>query len=118
MSESRRYIDIEVYERVAEPHKRERSSAWCTAIGLQNVDGLRASECLKKTFVKNIDGDTTPHWKPSEIEQVIIPKLLKSNQEIISIKIKKCFALKAVSKQSLDETKIMVEREIEKGGES
>ena len=27
------YIDFEAYERVAEPHKRERASAWRTAIG-------------------------------------------------------------------------------------
>ena len=28
MSEKRKYIDFEAYERVAEPHKRERASAW------------------------------------------------------------------------------------------
>ena len=26
------YLDFEAYERVAEPHKRERASAWRTAI--------------------------------------------------------------------------------------
>ena len=31
------YLDFEAYERVAEPHKRERASAWRTAIGLQDV---------------------------------------------------------------------------------
>ena len=41
MSEKQKYIDFEAYERVAEPHKRERVSAWRTAIGLQDVDGLR-----------------------------------------------------------------------------
>ena len=41
MSEKQKYIDFEAYERVAEPHKRERFSAWRTAIGLQDVDGLR-----------------------------------------------------------------------------
>ena len=35
MSEKQKYIDFEAYERVAEPHKRERVSAWRTAIGLQ-----------------------------------------------------------------------------------
>ena len=47
MNEDHKYIDFEAYERVAEPHKRERVSAWCTAIGLQDVDGLRVSEYLK-----------------------------------------------------------------------
>lgn len=37
MNEEHKYIDFESYERVAEPHKRERVSAWRTAIGLQDV---------------------------------------------------------------------------------
>ena len=36
------YLDFEAYERLAEPHKRERASLWRTAIGLQDVDGLKA----------------------------------------------------------------------------
>lgn len=37
MNEIHKYIDVEAYERVAEPHKRERASAWRTATGLQDV---------------------------------------------------------------------------------
>ena len=59
MSEKQKYIDFEAYELVAEPHKRERVSAWRTAIGLQDVDGLRVSEYLKETAVKHIEGDIT-----------------------------------------------------------
>ena len=59
MNVERKYIDFEAYERVAEPHKRERASAWRTAIGLQDVDGLRVSEYLKETAVKHIEGDIT-----------------------------------------------------------
>ena len=59
MNEEHKYIDFEAYERVAEPHKRERASAWRTAIGLQDVDGLRVSEYLKETAVKHIQGDIT-----------------------------------------------------------
>ena len=47
MSEKQKYIDFEAYERVAEPHKCERISAWRTAIGLQDADGLRVSDFLK-----------------------------------------------------------------------
>ena len=47
MSEKQKYIDFEAYERVAEPHKRERVSARHTAIGLQDIDGLRVSDFLK-----------------------------------------------------------------------
>ena len=44
---------------MAEPHKRERVSTWRTAIGLQDVDGLRVSDYLKKIAVKHIEGDIT-----------------------------------------------------------
>ena len=59
MSEVQKYIDFEAYERVAEPHKRERASTWRAAIGLQDVDGLRVSEYLKETAIKHIEGDIT-----------------------------------------------------------
>lgn len=65
---------------------------------------------------RDSNGAIIQHWKPSEIEQVIIPKLPKSIQETISAKIQESFALKAESKRLLDEAKMMVEREIEKGG--
>lgn len=59
MNEDHKNIDFETYERVAEPHKRERASAWRTAIGFQDVDGLRVSEYLKEIAVKHIEGDIT-----------------------------------------------------------
>ena len=65
---------------------------------------------------RDSNGAIIQHWKPSEIEQVIIPKLPKAIQESISEKIQESFALKAESKRLLEEAKMMVEREIEKGG--
>lgn len=59
MNDEQKYIDFESYQRVAEPHKREKALAWRTAIGLQDVDGLRVSEYLKETAVKHIEGDIT-----------------------------------------------------------
>lgn len=59
MNDDQKYIDFKAYERVAEPHKRERASAWRTAVGLQDVDGLRVSEYLKETAIKHIEGDIT-----------------------------------------------------------
>ena len=53
------YLDFEAYERLAEPHIRERASLWRTAIGLQDVDGLKVSDYLKETAVKHIEGDIT-----------------------------------------------------------
>ena len=57
MSEKQKYIDFEAYERVAEPHKRERVSAWRTAIGLQQADRLQTSEYLLDTAKRHIEDD-------------------------------------------------------------
>ena len=40
-------IDFESYTRGTEPDKKEKASAWKTAIGLQAVDGLQTSDYLK-----------------------------------------------------------------------
>ena len=47
-------IDFESYIRGSEPNKREKASAWKTAIGLQAVDGLRTSDYLKDTAIKHL----------------------------------------------------------------
>ena len=44
------------YIRQVEPNKRDKGYAWSTAIGLQAVDGLKPSDYLLETAVKNIDG--------------------------------------------------------------
>ena len=75
------------------------------------------SKIVKMQAERDANGAIIQHWKPSEIEQVIIPKLPMSIQEEISAKIQKSFALKAESKRLLEQAKLMVEQEIEKGGE-
>lgn len=45
------------YFKQTEPNKREKSYAWHTAIGLQAVDGLKPSQYLVNTAVKNIEGE-------------------------------------------------------------
>lgn len=45
------------YLKESEPHKKEKGYAWHTAIGLQAVDGLQTSDYLKKTAVRNIEGE-------------------------------------------------------------
>lgn len=45
------------YIRESEPDKREKGYAWHTAIGLQAVDGLKTSEYLVRTAVRNIEGE-------------------------------------------------------------
>ena len=45
------------YIRESEPDKRNKGYAWHTAIGLQAVDGLKTSEYLLHTAVRNIEGE-------------------------------------------------------------
>ena len=47
-------IDFESYIRGSEPDKKEKASAWKTAIGLQAVDGLQTSDYLKDTAIKHL----------------------------------------------------------------
>ena len=49
-------LDFEEYIRQVEPAKREKSYAWSTAIGLQQVDGLTPSDYLLEVAKKNIEG--------------------------------------------------------------
>lgn len=44
------------YIKESEPAKRDKQYAWHTAIGLQAVDGLKTSEYLVHTAVRNIEG--------------------------------------------------------------
>nr|WP_076389358.1 Fic family protein [Vaginimicrobium propionicum] len=45
------------YIRESEPDKREKGYAWYTAIGLQAVDGLKTSDYLAQTALRNINGE-------------------------------------------------------------
>ena len=51
--------DLDEYKRLGEPEKAEKSEIWQTAIGLQQVDGLRPSEYLIETAKQNIEGEIT-----------------------------------------------------------
>lgn len=47
VSETNRWkLELEQYIRQSEPDKAEKSKAWETAIGLQDVDGLKTSAYL------------------------------------------------------------------------
>lgn len=49
-------FDLEGYIRQGEPKKAEKSAAWQTAIGLQDVDGLKTSAYLLETAKEHIEG--------------------------------------------------------------
>ena len=50
-------INFDEYIRHGDPGKREKASAWRTAIGLQAVDGLTVSDYLQETAQRHIEGE-------------------------------------------------------------
>lgn len=51
--------NFEEYKKLGEPQKKEKSEIWETAIGLQQVDGLKPSKYLIDTAKMHIEGDIT-----------------------------------------------------------
>ncbi len=64
---------------------------------------------------RDAGGSIIQHWKPSEIENVIIPKLSKEIQQEITNKVNESFALRRESKRLLNLAKTAVEIAIERG---
>ena len=49
--------DFDKYYEAEEPGRRERAYGWATAIGLQDIDGLKPSQYLIDTAKRNIEGE-------------------------------------------------------------
>ena len=49
--------DLDKYYEAVEPDRRERAYAWATAIGLQDVDGLKPSKYLVSIAKRHIEGE-------------------------------------------------------------
>lgn len=64
---------------------------------------------------RDAGGSIIQHWKPSEIENVIIPKLSQEFQQEITNKVRESFALRDESKRLLNLAKTAVEMAIEQG---
>ena len=64
---------------------------------------------------RDSNGAIIQHWKPSEIENVIIPVLDMDIQKEIATKVQESFALRKQSKQLLEYAKHAVEMAIEQG---
>lgn len=67
---------------------------------------------------RDTNGAIIQHWKPSEIEKVVIPVLDMDKQIEISDKVKESFALRKKSKRLLEDAKRAVEIAIEQDEES
>lgn len=69
---------------------------------------------VKMQAERDAGGSIIQHWKPSEIEKVVIPWLPIDKQEQISYKIQDSFSLRRESKELLEKAKQAVEMAIEK----
>lgn len=63
---------------------------------------------------RDSNGAVIQHWKPSEIEKVIIPHLPMETQHVIATKVKQSFSLRCESKRLLEQAKQLVEQAIER----
>ena len=75
------YLDFEAYEQAKEPHTRQKASAWRTAIGLQDVDGLKVSDYLRETAAKHIEGDITIDEARNMIREYYVSKTSHDEQD-------------------------------------
>lgn len=71
------------------------------------------SPIVKMQAERDAGGSIIQHWKPSEIEQVVIPILSPDIQQKLSEQVSKSFALRREANALLAEAKAMVERTIE-----
>ena len=57
MSNEKWNLELSEYIKQGEPEKKEKAKIWETAIGLQDVDGLKPSKYLLDTAKEHIEGD-------------------------------------------------------------
>lgn len=74
-------LDFEEYIRNSEPAKKEKTYAWATAIGLQQVDGLTPSKYLFETAKRNIDGEISVAEATSIIDSYYESKTARSGND-------------------------------------
>ncbi|MDR0395008.1 MAG: Fic family protein [Tannerella sp.] len=73
--------NFDEYLRQSEPHKREKSYAWQTAIGLQAVDGLKPSDYLIETARQHIEGEITIDEVQDRIKNYYRSKTIRTAED-------------------------------------
>ncbi len=71
--------NFDEYLRQGEPNKAEKAKVWKTAIGLQQVDGLKPSDYLITIAKQNIDGDITIEEVKQRIDSYYIQHPVKND---------------------------------------
>ena len=62
-------LELSEYIKQGEPNRVEKTKIWETAIGLQDVDGLKPSKYLIKTAKEHIEGNINIHEVKDRINQ-------------------------------------------------
>ena len=73
--------NFEEYLRQGEPNKAEKAKVWKTAIGLQQIDGLKPSDYLIATAKQNIEGDITIDEVKQRIDTYYIQHPTQTNED-------------------------------------
>ncbi len=73
--------NFDEYLRQGEPNKAEKAKVWKTAIGLQQVDGLKPSNYLIETAKQNIEGDITIDEVKKRIESYYLQHPTKTDED-------------------------------------
>ncbi|MBE7082476.1 MAG: winged helix-turn-helix transcriptional regulator [Clostridiales bacterium] len=96
--------EFEEYKKLGELDKREKSEIWETAIGLQQVDGLKPSQYLIHTAKSHIEGDITFEDVKNQLSNYYQEKPAKTDKEkdeleadIVSARIAEILSEKAFS---------------------
>lgn len=89
--ETKWQFELEEYIRQGKTQQAQRSEAWQTAIGLQDVDGLQTSVYLVDTAREHIEGKNEQKGKKFTLDKLAILKLvaleLAITQKEIAIRI-------------------------------
>jgi fido (protein-threonine AMPylation protein) len=73
--------NFDEYLRQGEPNKAEKAKVWKTAIGLQQIDGLKPSDYLITIAKQNIDGDITIEEVKQRIDSYYIQHPVKNDPD-------------------------------------
>ncbi len=74
-------INFEEYIRQGEPSRKKKALIWQTAIGLQDVDGLKPSEYLIENAKENIEGKITIDEVKNRIDSYYKAKSVSNTEE-------------------------------------
>lgn len=101
MSNEKWNLELSEYIKQAEPKKQEKAKTWETAIGLQDVDGLKPSKYLLDTAREHIEGNININEAKKRInkyyEQITERKKEKNTEEAdkVSVRIAEILSEKA-----------------------